>query len=387
MPTEIKAVSCKNLSEKDEHTTHNKSIPSIGKKIEIKDFFSLKSDSGTTGVFGYPNDATPITAYGTHLYGMEWDYERKMWRIRWRFDWYQAKRAEPFGGSGWDRDPYVVLQVDLHIKEKGIVENSGRAFGYGGWNVIRRDTGNFEKIASVVCSAVISFFPTWYQLTFATGIELAKALRDAPPSPSYTWMGKQIKEASGFYQYDCYVYPDTDMEINFSLHFWGSSLDRGYQEYTMWWVWKGHTPTGPPKLEIEPSFHSFGNVKVGEVRTKTFVLTNTGGFTAIIKNVSIIGSSDFKEVSGLISGYLPPGEKEEIVVEFRPSSYSTQTAVLKVDSENCEDVSAILIGRGVKKNTANTILSNPTHRVSILINLIDKILSWIRILQWCLPYG
>ena len=315
--------------------------------------------------FGYPNDETPISVYGTQLFGREWDSDRQMWRYRWRFDWYQAKRGEAFGDQGWDEDPYVVLQVDLIIDERGIVQGSGNAFGYGGWNVHEHNTGDFEDVATVVCNAVIGLFPTWYSLTFGTGVALARALRDAPPDPQYTWMGKQIWEASGFYQYDCYIYPDTDWEIKFRLDFWGSSIDRGYQDYAMIWRWYGHSPgPGPAKLELLPSYYNFGEVKVGESKTKTFILKNVGGEDAYVNDVYISGSSDFNDY-GFQGGWILSGKEQEIKVTFRPTSSGSKNAVLKVDAENCEDVSSSLSGKGKKKNSIKGI--NPVNILEIFV--------------------
>ena len=299
--------------------------------------------------FGYPNDETPISVYGTQLFGREWDPDRMMWRYRWRFDWYQAKRGEAFGDRGWDEDPYVVLQVDLRVDPKGIV--GGYDFGHGGWNVHEHNTGDFEDVATVVCNAVIGLFPTWYSLTFGTGVALARALRDAPPDPHYTWMGKQIWEASGFYQYDCYIYPDTDWEIKFRLDFWGSSIDRGYQDYAMIWRWYGRSPgPGPAKLELVPSYYNFGEVKVGESKTKTFILKNVGGEDAYVNDVYISGSSDFNDY-GFQSGWILSGEGQKIKVTFRPTSSGSKNAVLKVDAKNCEDVSSSLSGTGKEKKS------------------------------------
>ena len=338
----------------------------IGKEKYDEGFLLVNLDN--PDAFGYPNDDTPISVYGTELFGKDWDADREMWRYRFRFDWYQAKRGEPFGDSGWDEWPYVVLQVDLSIEESGIVPQSGNDFCHGGWHVHEHNTGDFEELATAVCTAVLGSFPIWYSLAFTVGAALAKALRDAPPEPEYTWQGQQVYEGSGFYQYDCYVRPNTNWEIKFNLDFWGSSVDRLYQSYRMWWRWKGTSPSGPAKLKLTPESYDFGEVEVDETSSeKKFILENIGGLSAINVERKQSGSSDF-----IISGFssteeLFPGHKTEIYVKFRPTSEGRKTGTLKIECDNCDDVSARLSGYGKPKARINI------RNTNLLIASLKKI--------------
>ena len=326
-----------------------KEIPEIVIEKEIFDNNLLTTNCLDVHTQTYPKDSsTPISVYGTQLYGKEWDYDREMWRYRYRFDWYQAKRGEAFGDSGWDEWPYVVLQVDLSIQASGIVSGSGNDFAHGGWNVERHNSGDFEDIGQVICGAVLACFPGWFGLSFGTGLSLARALKDTSPTSLYTWQGTQVKEGNGFFQYDCYIKPNTEWQVKFYLDFWGSSVDREYQDYRLLWRWYGTSPgEGPGKIEITPSSYNFGSIDVDTSKDKTFKIKNVGGQTAHVE-VDVTGS-EFSKVSGIISGGIKSGETEEVVVRFRPRSSGSKSGTLKVECEDCQkDASAGLSGTGNK---------------------------------------
>ncbi len=302
----------------------------------------------------HPKDSTtPITVYGTQLYGKEWDQDRKMWRYRYRFDWHQAKRGEAFGDSGWDKYPYVVLEVDLSIQATGIVPASGNDFAHGGWNVERHNTGNFEEIGQVICGAVLACFPSWFGLSFGTGLSLAKALKDTSPTPSYTWQGTQVKEGNGFFQYDCYVNPNTDWEVKFYLDFWGSSVDREYQNYILGWRWYGTSPGEPTaNIKISPTSYNYGDVKIGDHKDKSFKVENTGSSTANINARFMTGSGvDFSIIDGAGTHTISAGGQHTVTVRFEPSAKRSNYACLEIIGSNCNNVDADLYGTGVKSKS------------------------------------
>ena len=210
------------------------------------DPFPTTTTFGSSDVFCFPTDDAPLTIFGFEEYNKDWDEERGAWRYRFRYDWYQAKRKEPWDdGTGFDKWPYVVLEVDLSITESNTVPNSANDFAHGGWNVHESSGSSYpyKDLAAGLCNLVIASFP-YVGLAFSTGLSLAQSYKDAPPQPEYTWLGQQVKEGSGFFQFDCYAYPDQKIETWVQIDVWGSSIDRMYQDYGLRWH---HTRNAPSK--------------------------------------------------------------------------------------------------------------------------------------------
>jgi hypothetical protein len=121
-----------NAEELSEIKQSNNDMPEGVEKVEYQFDQASLSTADNPDTSCYPNENTPISVYGKDFFGKEWDSQRGAWRYRWRFDWYQAKRGEPYGDSGFDEDPYVVLEVDLSITETGIVSEAETGGQFGG---------------------------------------------------------------------------------------------------------------------------------------------------------------------------------------------------------------------------------------------------------------
>jgi len=330
-----------------------------------------------TDAFGYPNDNTPLTVYGLEYYGKRWDIDFQQWNYKFRFDWYQAKRKEPWGdGAGFDEEKYVALQPQLYITESGIVGGSGRDFDQAGWNVQEHNTGDFSSVAEAACSAVIGCFP-YVGLEFSYGLELAKALHDHTdnsPEPSYEWLGKQIKEGSGFFKYDCYVKPNKHFVIKWRLHVWASSMDRSYQEYNMEWRAEGDSPP-PQEIQVSPPSHNFGRVELEHTERKTFELTNTGTKTVSVYGIYVSGPGFSR--SGFRAGYIEPGKTKETYVTFSPNSKGNKYGTLRIDCGDPPEyfITVDLSGRGIEKSKNKIIKStNIFIQNSRLNSLFEKLI-------------
>jgi hypothetical protein len=106
--------------------------------------------------------------------------------------------------------------------------------------------------------------------------------------------------------------------------------------------------TPPPEIELTPSSHIFGNVKVGECSsTYSFTLKNTGGGTAT-GSVYLTGThaSQFTITQGAGSFSLGADQTRTIKVKFCPASKGSKSATLYAAGSNCNDDSSTLSGTG-----------------------------------------
>ena len=251
---------------------HQVYIQEISENIDSK---ICSSSSMLDGNAFTRNQAT----FGYDHYTTEWDSNRQMWRYTYRFDWY-ALCPEPYN--------YYQLDVTTRTIATGVVPDSSNEFGYGGWNIKESSEGDYSTIAEKVCSYVIGLIPGGSY--FQTGAELAAFLKDHfdPDHPdeaaeTHKWVGgkawgecRWIKEASGFYQYDVYVYPSTDFEINWNIDVGYNCRAQDHEmivnEYTMTWSLE---TTSPDYLYFDQPSIDFGKVKVGECSSeKSLRLTN-----------------------------------------------------------------------------------------------------------------
>jgi hypothetical protein len=320
----------------------------------------IKTSYTTSDVSAFPNEETPLTLFAFEEYTKDWDADRGAWRYRFRYDWYQAKRMEPWGdGTGFDEWPYVVLEVDLSITESNIVPNSANDFAHGGWNVHEQGSISYPypELAANICNLIISTFP-YVGLAFSTGLSLAQSYKDAPEQPEYTWMGLQVKEGSGFFQFDCYVYPEQKMETWIRIDVWGSSVDRMYQSYYMLWH---HTRTAPsepePDISVSPTSYDFGEVAIGNYEDKSFKIKNAGSSTADVTARLMSGSGvDFSIESGGGRFDIAANGEHTVTVRFSPSAKRDNYACLEIIGNNCNDIDVDIYGTGYKKSKSAVFL-------------------------------
>jgi hypothetical protein len=99
-------------------------------------------------------------------------------------------------------------------------------------------------------------------------------------------------------------------------------------------------------LDVNPTWHDFGEVSVGESAVTIITLTNTGFSQITISSITIVGSGDFSSESSI---YLPftlgYGESVDIVVTFTPSAAGDASAQLVITND--EQFIVPLQGTGV----------------------------------------
>jgi hypothetical protein len=240
--------------------------------------------------------------------GREWNPKWNYYYYFFNLSWYQAK----FDKNGKkEENPYVILDVDLYVKTKGIVYESDDVFDFGGWNVQEREDGDFSKWAELICTYLLASFPSTYTLAFTTGLQLAKALRNCDdPNPEklyYRWRGQQIYEASGFCKFHCYVPANTDFSLSFRFHFWESTIDLPqYREYDLNIYWN---ETSPEKPIIKITYPQPGYLYL--LGRKIFPITSE--YAVVIDNglkIEVLDSAHIAHHVKLIAG-----NKEETVYE------------------------------------------------------------------------
>ncbi len=110
-------------------------------------------------------------------------------------------------------------------------------------------------------------------------------------------------------------------------------------------------------LDVSPALsYDYGSVTMGESRSKTFVLSNSGNTSLTLSELSVSGtnSSNFEIVSpGTSSFEIPAGSSQEVEVRFTPSSAGGKTALLTIsnDSDNSPNKTIGLSGTGTELPT------------------------------------
>lgn len=280
-------------------------------------------------VFGFPTDEEPLTTYGIEVYNRFWDYDRNDWLYRMRLDWYQTK----FTDGSVDDWPYVVLETDLTIIESGIVSGSGNSFDFGGWNVEEYAPADYSDVAVAICNMIIGAIP-YSGIYFSNGLALAQALDEPQSYPDYEWMGQQIFEADGFFQYDCHIDPDTEFSIKFMLHVWGSSVSGGpgVHNYVIGWKYYGTSPSEPDvELSWTPESHNFGNVKIGKSESKTITLENDGVSPVEVTVGWASGDHSDMTLSGAGTYTLDPNDELDFSVKYSPSDKGEDQGAVKAE--------------------------------------------------------
>ena len=302
-----------------------KEIPGIEMEvIDIENSFFNSEKTGDVGyssdsdVFGYPNDEEPITSFGYEMYNLIWHTERNCWLYSFRFDWYHTK----YTNGVKDEWPNVCFQAFLDIDAQGTIPGSGKPFDVGGWNV--EIAGQYDySMATALCGLMISFIP-YVGIAFETGAALAQALDNAEPDDQYEWIsGPSEWESDGFFQYDCYIRPDTIYDLKFKTNFWGSCNEPGDTNHWMLWRFTGTSPATESPLSLTPSSWDFGRWLVDDCSpTKSFTLKNNGNNEEFIDHMTsnLPSLHDCFEITQSLENYwLQPGESKTIKVRFCPT--------------------------------------------------------------------
>ncbi len=116
-----------------------------------------------------------------------------------------------------------------------------------------------------------------------------------------------------------------------------------------------------PNIDVSPTSLNFGKVPVGDSKTKNITVTNTGTGTLDVSATDIVGAdaSTFSIADGNAPFSLAPGESQNVTVEFAPTSKSTKTATLQIESNDPDDPTTTveLCGKAVKDS--KTVFPEP----------------------------
>ncbi len=120
-------------------------------------------------------------------------------------------------------------------------------------------------------------------------------------------------------------------------------------------------PPQTPVLSISPSSISFGTVTIGNAKSDTITVTNSGGGSlAVSVEPAGIRDTDF-EASTTLSVTLTGGQSAKVAVTFRPKSSGTKEAVflLSHNAKNVDNPAGVKLS-GVGVALTPDIITNPT---------------------------
>ena len=104
----------------------------------------------------------------------------------------------------------------------------------------------------------------------------------------------------------------------------------------------GASTPAAPQIGVSPASLSFGNILAGSTATQYLSISNTGGSTLTVSQVTVSGSS-FNE-----SGPVPPftlaaGQSQTLAVNFAPASAGTYNGSLVVNSDAANSVGPVAL--------------------------------------------
>ena len=101
-----------------------------------------------------------------------------------------------------------------------------------------------------------------------------------------------------------------------------------------------------PDIDVDPLTVDFGTVDIGQGLQETVTVSNVGGASLDVSNVSLSGSADFSWSSANLPGTVPAGGSRTIIVSYTPSDEVADTGTLTIDSDDPDEpsVSVALLG-------------------------------------------
>ncbi|MFQ5864233.1 MAG: choice-of-anchor D domain-containing protein, partial [bacterium] len=106
-----------------------------------------------------------------------------------------------------------------------------------------------------------------------------------------------------------------------------------------------------PEIAVHPTSHDFGDVIVDSTASQTFVVTNEGTAVLVVTATSLTGANpeQFNIDSGGAPFTLVPGDSQDVVVSFQPTSEGLKSATLQIASNDPDEdtLEVALTGNGV----------------------------------------
>jgi hypothetical protein len=301
------------------------------------------SVTGNTIVFHWPNEDSnypwnlfkvPLYGIGLENYEMRWDNagNRNCWEYKQRLIWWTS--SLDINGEYTD-DPYYDINVDFWQKiEYGCWE--GESFMFGGWNVQEaEDPGDYtswnDLLATLLLFPFFAFPVKQFPLVRADGLLSILCGIEEDIQPTFSWDGTQVYDASGCFEHDFHVEPDTSFSKIFWFRFSSTPGDPFVK--TLGIRFKGTTPDPPADLELTPLSQNFGDVKVDSCSDpKSFTLSNNGITSQTIEVRLTNGVlNDWKITEGSGEYTIQPNNDKTIKVKFCPKSKGLKDIELRVN--------------------------------------------------------
>ena len=122
-------------------------------------------------------------------------------------------------------------------------------------------------------------------------------------------------------------------------------------------------PAAQGELSISKETVSFGQVAVGQSKSATLTLTNTGNAPLKVSSARKVGAAEFTRTFTAVT--LQPNQSAQIVVKFSPTRVGAKQAVLSISHDGPgSPVEVSLSGRGVPNASGCTIMG--TQRADTL---------------------
>lgn len=135
---------------------------------------------------------------------------------------------------------------------------------------------------------------------------------------------------------------------------------------------KGGSPTAPSqpatptRVLVVSGDLAFGDVEIGASAERTMRVANNGNSAMTVTSLSVINGDDL--TASWLTGVVPPGGTQDVVVRFTPRSTTSVSGSIRVNADNTAGANQIgFSGRGVRSGPlwdrggiGNTVFDMPT---------------------------
>ncbi len=118
----------------------------------------------------------------------------------------------------------------------------------------------------------------------------------------------------------------------------------------------------PPEVDVTPTLHEYGEVLVGTMASRAFIIRNLGGAALHVSGTSLIGldTHDFAVAQGPF--VVLPGASHQIDVRFTPTSSGLRAATLQLTTDDADETLIDVALNGVGSLLVRDIAVTPeTH--------------------------
>ena len=112
-----------------------------------------------------------------------------------------------------------------------------------------------------------------------------------------------------------------------------------------------------PDIDVDPLLVDFGVVDIGLSPSDIVAVSNVGGTSLTVSNLTLSGSADFSYVSNWLPGSIGVGATRNVSVVYTPSDDLADTATLTIDSDDPDEPSVVV-----------DIVGSPAEEPDILVD-------------------